>query len=450
MGDIAKYTEYLEQCVDAHINYLQEMTNFISGDSEKRRIQDQVRILKDELKQKLNDYVSQLKNSPADYKRLSIQFKDDCNDVIQRHNQEFQKNVSFWYNISPCIRGFLGILAAIPFFPLLVADTSVRKKYCNTFYNNPQKIYERFFENFTKNFMKIRPLDCLYPITYDSDTNPLINITPEEWSYAKEILKPNGIIAENGTKLSRKDPSHASKGIKHSFIVIDGVIYAQGHKGENPSKEYARTVKYSKDEFGAIWVLKKMAIYPGMSHEDTFANEAKQAQDLDFSNGSVIRECHEGHRKAYLPCVFVRGQRLDAYIKTKKLTIPVAIELMIRILQEIDAFHQGNRTASGNRLKHGDLHSGNIIIGDNGEVKLIDFGRTSDNPNTKAVKNDIIDFRKHVLCPVLISLNKNDQAWVNQINEINSSGSHHSAQDLIESLKNLFVQDEETLNPSCR
>jgi hypothetical protein len=432
--NIDKFAMYLVQCVDAHIHYLQGMTSFISSDSEQERIREWVLLLKGELNRKLDIYISQLRENPADYKALSVKFKKDCSEVIQNYHGMFQESVDFSYDTAPSIRGFLGIFSAVPFFPFLVVDTSINQERRHTFYNNPRRIYDSFFDNFSRNFMKIRPLDCLYPITYDSDIEPLMNITPEEWHYAKQTLKPNGIIAENGTKLRRKDPENRLK-IEHSFIVIDGIIYAQGNNKEYPSTDYMKSVRYSKDEFGAIWVLKKMAILPYC--EARVDNEVTQTQDLGFSYGSVTRSVSlEGHRddlKAYLPCVFVRGQGLSEYIKKNELKIPDGIDLMISILQEIDMFHKGNRTASGNSLKHGDLHAGNIIIGDNGEVKLIDFGQTSSNPSERAVENDIIDFRKRVLCPVLISLNKDDQEWVNKVRVLNG-GNHHSADDLIASL----------------
>ena len=72
----------------------------------------------------------------------------------------------------------------------------------------------------------------------------------------------------------------------------------------------------------------------------------------------------------YLAIEYVEGEALDAYCDSRKLTIEARLHLFLQVADAVDYAHR-------NLILHRDLKPGNILVNNQGQVKLLDFGTAS-------------------------------------------------------------------------
>jgi serine/threonine protein kinase len=113
---------------------------------------------------------------------------------------------------------------------------------------------------------------------------------------------------------------------------------------------------------------------------DRFMDEAKIAASLTHPNIIRILELGREGRDRYLTMEFIRGKDLSkiyhALAQTKRrMPIPLAVLVISYLCKGLAYAHQ-QTDSSGNclRIIHQDISPKNVIVSNNGEVKLIDFG----------------------------------------------------------------------------
>jgi serine/threonine protein kinase len=72
----------------------------------------------------------------------------------------------------------------------------------------------------------------------------------------------------------------------------------------------------------------------------------------------------------YLAIEYVEGEALDAYCDGRKLTVEARLDLFFQVADAVDYAHR-------NLILHRDLKPGNILVNQQGQVKLLDFGTAS-------------------------------------------------------------------------
>ena len=101
---------------------------------------------------------------------------------------------------------------------------------------------------------------------------------------------------------------------------------------------------------------------------DRFLEERRILAALEHPNiarlldGGITRD-----RQPYLVMEYVEGVRLDQYCESKGLSIPQRLELFRKICAAVHFAHQ-------HLVIHRDLKHGNILVNQQGEPKLLDFG----------------------------------------------------------------------------
>jgi Tol biopolymer transport system component/predicted Ser/Thr protein kinase len=98
-----------------------------------------------------------------------------------------------------------------------------------------------------------------------------------------------------------------------------------------------------------------------------FVQEAQSASALNHPNIITIYEVAQAGERDFIAMELVQGQPLDKMIGRKGLPLGTAIACSIQIADALAAAH-----AAG--IVHRDLKPGNVMVGDSGRVKVLDFG----------------------------------------------------------------------------
>ena len=113
---------------------------------------------------------------------------------------------------------------------------------------------------------------------------------------------------------------------------------------------------------------------------ERFRNEAALMANLSHPNIVSLHDYVETQQGVYLIMEYVDGTPLDYYIEhvSGPIPEPKAIEMFLQILSAFAYAHQRN-------IIHRDIKPSNIMVGKNGEIKVLDFGiaKNIKNPNQK-------------------------------------------------------------------
>jgi serine/threonine protein kinase len=98
-----------------------------------------------------------------------------------------------------------------------------------------------------------------------------------------------------------------------------------------------------------------------------FEIEAKAAAALNHPNIATIHAIEEIDDEMFIVMEYIEGQELKSIIDDRRLSIDDAINYATRIAEGLQAAHEKNIT-------HRDIKSGNIMVTESGQVKIMDFG----------------------------------------------------------------------------
>ena len=131
-----------------------------------------------------------------------------------------------------------------------------------------------------------------------------------------------------------------------------GVVYRARQKSLN------RTVALKVISLGQ-WASK--------AHVKRFRREAEAAASLDHPSIVPIHEVGERDGSCYFSMSFIEGGQLDEVIKHVPMSIRQAVELIAKVARTV---HYANEHG----ILHRDIKPGNILVDQNGEPHLTDFG----------------------------------------------------------------------------
>ena len=98
-----------------------------------------------------------------------------------------------------------------------------------------------------------------------------------------------------------------------------------------------------------------------------FKREAQAAAKLSHPNIVTIYEVAEFHDRPYIVMEYLPGKSLKEIIRSGDMPLGKAIDLAVQIGEGLDAAHRAG-------VVHRDVKPANIVIGDDGRARILDFG----------------------------------------------------------------------------
>ena len=120
------------------------------------------------------------------------------------------------------------------------------------------------------------------------------------------------------------------------------------------------------DRFVAIKVLPPEAVTDS-ERKRRFVQEAKAASSLNHPNIVTVHDIETDHGVMFIAMEHICGRTLDAVIKRGALPLKEALRCAIEIADALSAAHIAG-------IVHRDLKPGNIMVTEQGRVKVLDFG----------------------------------------------------------------------------
>lgn len=136
--------------------------------------------------------------------------------------------------------------------------------------------------------------------------------------------------------------------------------------GEGPLSEVFKAVDLDLGRPVALKILRAHAeIDPQADHR--FQREAKHTSKLEHRNIATIHEFGKADGTSYIAMQYLEGRTLDKIIKGQQLGFEECVRILREVADALAYVHQ-------NGLVHRDLKPGNVMVLDDGTVKLLDFG----------------------------------------------------------------------------
>jgi tetratricopeptide (TPR) repeat protein/predicted Ser/Thr protein kinase len=136
--------------------------------------------------------------------------------------------------------------------------------------------------------------------------------------------------------------------------------------GEGPQSEVFRATDTQLGRVVALKVLRpNVEIDPESSRR--FEREAKHTSLLQHPNIATIYEYGQDHGTSYIAMEFLDGRTLDKVLKQRAVSAEECVRIGLQVAAGLALVHSKG-------LIHRDLKPGNVMLLENGQVKLLDFG----------------------------------------------------------------------------
>jgi len=136
--------------------------------------------------------------------------------------------------------------------------------------------------------------------------------------------------------------------------------------GEGGMGTVYRAHDLTLDRTVALKTLKTLT-FVNPERKKRFLQEAKAASALNHPNIVTIHEADEQLGVSFIAMEFIEGETLDRRIARGPIGLNESLRIAIQIADALAAAHQAG-------IVHRDLKPGNVMLADDGRVKLLDFG----------------------------------------------------------------------------
>jgi serine/threonine protein kinase len=170
--------------------------------------------------------------------------------------------------------------------------------------------------------------------------------SPEEISVTKTLITPTGRLPKGST-------------IAGKYQILEelgrggmGVVY----KAEDTKLKRTVALKFLPSELTHIPDIK-----------ERFMREAQAAAALDHPNICTVYEFDEAEEKTFISMAYIEGQSLRKKIESGPLELDEAIRIALQAAQGLQIAHKKG-------VVHRDIKSANIMVAEDNQAKIMDFG----------------------------------------------------------------------------
>lgn len=114
-----------------------------------------------------------------------------------------------------------------------------------------------------------------------------------------------------------------------------------------------------------------------------FEREAQLCSQLDHPNICTIYDFHEANGVYYIAMQYVEGKNVRQLVAGRPLELKSALSIAIQVTDALAFAHSKN-------IIHRDIKAGNVMVTENGQAKILDFGLA------KLLEDEVTDDRKGV------------------------------------------------------
>ena len=136
--------------------------------------------------------------------------------------------------------------------------------------------------------------------------------------------------------------------------------------GEGPLSEVYKAVDLDLGRTVALKILRAHAEIDPQA-DTRFKREAVHTAGLVHPNIATIYEFGKDQGTSFIAMEFLQGKTLDRIIKDQSLGFEECLRIALQLTDALRSVHE-------HKLIHRDLKPGNILLQDDGSVKLLDFG----------------------------------------------------------------------------